>query len=237
MGNEENKEREPFDKNVYMRDYMREYRKKKKEAGKDTGEEINKEDVKESGKEPNKVIDNNIAKVPDNKDGTVSVNVESGNKKAEGKKGKKKNIKLPMTPESFADFSISLDELTVNLAHKDKLKDYEKTTIKSAAMEMAKVVEIPIFMVVGNYGFAMVLPHITRYVDKQNEKADWEIRKIQEELKAKGVNISTEELKYGNKEKIKERIDKEIELNEMKKRYQTGNVKQSISGDGEDVIL
>ena len=235
MGNEENKE--PFDKNMYMRDYMREYRKKKKEAGKDTGNEINKEDVKESGKEPNKVIDNNIAKVPDNKDGTVSVNVESGNKKAEGKKGKKKNIKLPMTPESFADFSISLDELTVNLAHKDKLKDYEKTTIKSAAMEMAKVVEIPIFMVVVNYGFVMVLPHISRYVDKQNEKADWEIRKIQEELKAKGVNISAEELKYGNKEKIKERIDKEIELNEMKKRYQTGNVKQSINGDGEDVIL
>ena len=227
MGNEENKE--PFDKNVYMRDYMREYRKKKKEAGKDTGIIPDKEDVKDSGKEPDKVIDN--------KDGTVSVSVESGKKKADGKKGNKKNIRLPMTPESFADFSVSLDELTVNLAHKDKLKDYEKTTIKSAAMEMAKVVEIPIFMVVGNYGFAMVLPHITRYVDKQNEKADWEIRKIQEELKAKGVNISAEELKYGNKEKIKERIDKEIELNEMKKRYQTGNVKQSVSGDGEDVIL
>ena len=202
------------------------------ESGKQSDNESGKQPDNESGKQP----DNESGKQPDNESHKQVENEEVKVKTESGKrgrpKGKGKSIRLPMSPESFADFSVSVDNLALGITSKDSLRDYEKQSIKLAAVEMAKVMDIPIAMVYANYGITMVMPHVSRYVDKQNEKADWEIKKIKEELKAKGIEIDEKELKFGNRDKIKQRIEKELELSKMKQ-----NINKTVGDNEDDIIL
>lgn len=226
-----------FDKNTYQRELMRKRRAEAKAKLLD-----NKVDTPLDNK-PESLLDNKPDNKPDNipdsesnntseqinNDKEIKVKTESGKR---GRPKGKNKVRLPMSPESFADFSVSVDNLALGITSKDSLKDYEKQSIRLAAMEMAKIMDIPIALVVGNYGITMVIPHVSRYVDKQNEKTDWEIRKIQEELKAKGIDIDIKELKFGDRNKIKERIEKELELGKMKQSMHSANKE-----DNGDVIL
>ena len=220
-------------------------RKRRAEAKAKKLEEQNKADNKVDNTPDNKdghILDNTSDNKVDNtssEDKVDNASSEEINKQEEikvktesGKRGRpkgKNKVRLPMSPESFADFSVSVDNLALGITSKDTLKDYEKESIRLAAIEMAKIMDIPIALVVGNYGITMVIPHVSRYVDKQNEKTDWEIRKIQEELKAKGVDVDIKDLKFGDRRKIKERIEKELELSKMKQTMRTK--------DDDDVIL
>ena len=187
---------------IYQRNYQREYQRKKKleRQGIENKPEADKPEVKNEPEPDNPEIKNEekitMPKAPKRRKGKVMRN--------------------PMTPESFGDFSVSADSLLVSALHKDKLKDYERDYIKQSGMQLAQSYQIPAMMLFINYGMAMTLPHVSRYVDKVNEKKDWEIKKIQAEIKTMGKDISLDELKTQDASKLLEQMKKESELKTLK---------------------
>jgi hypothetical protein len=123
--------------------------------------------------------------------------------KPPAKKPKKKGDwkkSVPMNPEGFANMSVGIEKLTLNV-HKDKvLKAEEEQFIRSSATQMAELYEIPKLLVVIQYGASMVMPHIARYMTAQSEKVEIEneSKKIDLEEKKRKLEEGRQKIASGD---------------------------------------
>lgn len=212
-----------FDKNAYMRDYMRMRAQKKKDAG--NAQEA--KDVSAKTDNSNTFIVKREPKKPDSDSAANNV-----------KKKKRRNLE-DIPPEMFADFSVSVENTTLAMSrHKDKkLKESEEQYIRNASIQLAKLYGVPQLLIPANYGFAMLIPHISRYVDVKIQREQIEIKKIQLEIKDKyGIDVSYDELSRMDESHRKSYVDTIQKNSTLKNLKQKTGIKISETDNG-DVII
>lgn len=127
--------------------------------------------------------------------------------KAQAKDKKKKDKKemIAIRPDAFANFSVGIERITLQVHKKNKeLSEAEEMLIRTSAEQVAEVYEVPKIIVLVQYGVAMVLPHINRILVAQAEKMEIQNEKAKLELEEKKKQIKEMEAKaYPNSSETK----------------------------------
>lgn len=193
-------------------EYMREYRKKKKEE-KQNDNLKDKKIVIESGE----VVNENEN---ENKESEyIEPEVIKNPNPKENKKGKKKKIITPMTPDGFADFSVSTEKTTLAF-RKAKLEPADQHHIENSAKALAGIYNIPEALIIGDYIIAMVTPHVTLTLDRMSAKEELEIIQLSDELRNKGYDVDTKTLLNmtpRQREEYISKLEKDKKLKDLKK--------------------
>ena len=212
-----------FDYNAYMREYMREDRRLKKEQANNENKDSENDNEKKDS-EKNEQVD---METKEKKTNETILKVEPN------KRGKKGKQSVHIAPEQFAKFSVSIEKTSLMLRKDNALKPHEEKYIEEASLAMAELYAVPKLLVPANYAFAMVLPHITRFVDTKTIKEELEIKKLIAELNEKGIKIEEKELMLMTKaerEKFLTQENKKIKLDEEKKKFADSNNDEILLG-------
>lgn len=191
---------------------MREYRKRKKEEKLQNGN--NENDVNEN-ENVNENVNNNENKETEYVEPEV---IKNPNPK-ENKKRKKKKIITPMTPDGFADFSVSTEKTTLAF-RKAKLEPADQHHIENSARALAGIYNIPEALIIGDYIIAMVTPHVTLTLDRMSAKEELEIINLADDLRAKGYDVDTRTLlnmSPKQREQYISKLEKDKKLKDLKK--------------------
>lgn len=189
-------------------EYMREYRKKKKLERLKAQETDNSEtDNKE-----------NIEK-PDNSEHKAEYIEPQIIKNDNPVKKKSNKIQSPITPDGFADFSVSTERTSLAF-RKAKLEEFDKKHIENSARALAGIYDIPQFMVIADYIIAMGMPHVNLTLDRMSAKAELEIIQLADKLRSDGFDVDTKTLLAMTEKQREEyisRLEKDKKLKDLKK--------------------